>query len=42
VKDDAKRGFKVLQIYRSDCKDSPRVELRVVEQAGKARRRPTT
>lgn len=37
VKNDAKRGFKVLQIYRTDCADSPRVELRIAEQAGKAR-----
>lgn len=37
VKNDAKRGFKVLQIYRSDCAESPRVELRIAEQAGKAR-----
>lgn len=37
VKNDAKRGFKVMQIYRTDCPDSPRVELRVAEQSGKAR-----
>ena len=34
---DAKRGFKVIQIYRSDCADSPRVELRIAERSGKAR-----
>lgn len=33
----AKRGFKVIQIYRSDCTESPRVELRIAEQNGKAR-----
>lgn len=37
VKNDARRGFKVMQIYRDDCPDSPRVELRVSEQGGKAR-----
>jgi putative sterol carrier protein len=33
----ADRGFKVLQIYRSDCADSPRVELRIAAEDGKAR-----
>ena len=37
VKNNANRGFKIMQIYRTDCKDSPRVELRVAEQGGKAR-----
>lgn len=37
VRNDAKRGFKVIQIYRTDCAESPRVELRIAEQAGKAR-----
>jgi putative sterol carrier protein len=37
MKNHAKRGFKVMQVYRTDCKDSPRVELRVTEQGGKAR-----
>ena len=37
VKNDARRGFKVMQVYRNDCPASPRVELRVSEQAGKAR-----
>lgn len=37
VKNDAKRGFKVLQIYRTDCSNAPRVELRVAEQGNKAR-----
>jgi len=36
VDNDAKRGFKVMQIYRSDCKGSPRVELRVSKKDGKA------
>ena len=37
VKNDAKRGFKVLQIFRTDCAGSPRVELRIAEQQSKAR-----
>ena len=37
MKNDAKRGFKVMQIYRTDCADSPRAELRIAEEAGKAR-----
>jgi len=37
VKNNANRGFKVLQVYRTDCKESPRVELRIAEQGGKAR-----
>ena len=30
------RGFKVMQIYRTDCKDSPRVEMRIGKKDGKA------
>ena len=37
VKNDARRGFKVLQVYRSDCADAPHVELRIAEKDGKAR-----
>lgn len=37
VKNNANRGFKIMQIYRTECKDSPRVELRIAEQGGKAR-----
>lgn len=37
VANDAKRGFKVIQIYRTDCADSPRIELRIASQEGKAR-----
>ena len=36
VRNDRKRGFKSMQIYRSDCADSARIELRVVEKDGKA------
>ena len=36
IANDKKRGFKVLQIYRSDCKDSPRVEVRIAAKDGKA------
>lgn len=37
VKNHAQRGFKVLQVYRTDCPGAPRVELRIAEQDGKAR-----
>jgi putative sterol carrier protein len=30
------RGFKIMQIYRSECEKSPRVELRVSKKDGKA------
>ena len=30
------RGFKAMQIYREDCPDSPRIELRVSLKDGKA------
>jgi putative sterol carrier protein len=30
------RGHKVLQVYRSDCPDSPRVELHIADQDGRA------
>jgi putative sterol carrier protein len=36
VKNDKDRGFKVMQIYRSDCGDKPTVELRVSLKDGKA------
>lgn len=36
-KNHAGRGFKAIQIYRTDCANSPRVELRIAEQDGKAR-----
>ena len=36
IKNDKGRGYKVIQIYRKDCKDSPRVELRISEKDGKA------
>lgn len=36
VKNDGGRGFKVMQIYRSDCADSPRVEMRIASRGGKA------
>ncbi|TXF12100.1 SCP2 sterol-binding domain-containing protein [Pelomicrobium methylotrophicum] len=37
VKNHAGRGYKVMQLYRQDCPDSPRIELRVSEQDGSAR-----
>lgn len=36
IENDGGRGFKVMQIYRSDCPDSPRVEMRVALKDGKA------
>jgi putative sterol carrier protein len=36
IKNDKGRGYKVLQVYRSDCGDRPTVELRVALLDGKA------
>ena len=36
IENDAKRGFKVMQIYRTDCPNSPRVEMRVAMKDDKA------
>lgn len=36
VANDKKRGYKVLQVYRTDCAGSPRVELRIASKDGKA------
>jgi len=36
VKNDKGRGFKVMQVYRSDCGDRPTAELRVGLKDGKA------
>lgn len=36
VKNNNGRGFKAMQIYRTDCEGSPRIELRVSEKSGKA------
>lgn len=35
IRNDKGRGFKVMQVYREDCKDSPRIELKVSEKDGK-------
>ena len=35
IKNDKKRGYKIMQIYRGDCEGSARVELRVSEKDGK-------
>ena len=37
IRNTANRGFKVMQIFRSDCPESPRIEMRVAEKDGKAR-----
>ncbi|HWS13295.1 MAG TPA: SCP2 sterol-binding domain-containing protein [Rhodocyclaceae bacterium] len=36
VKNDGGKGFKVMQVYRTDCKDSPKVELKIGLKDGKA------
>jgi putative sterol carrier protein len=36
VENNKDRGFKVMQIYRTDCEASPRVEMRIVPKDGKA------
>ena len=36
MENDEGRGFKVMQVYRSDCSDQPTVELRVALKDGKA------
>jgi len=36
VKNDKARGYKAIQIYRTDCEGSPPIELRVSEKDGKA------
>ena len=36
IKNDAGRGYKAIQIYRSDCANSPKVELTIKEKDGKA------
>ncbi len=36
VDNNNKRGYKIMQIYRNDCPDSPRVEMRIQDKDGKA------
>lgn len=36
VKNDGGRGFKTMQIWRADCQDSHRIEMRIVLKEGKA------
>ncbi len=36
VKNDKGRGFKVMQVYRSDCGDKPTAEMRISLKDGKA------
>jgi putative sterol carrier protein len=36
AKNDGGKGFKVMQVYRDDCKDSPKVELRISLKDAKA------
>jgi putative sterol carrier protein len=37
IKNDEGRGFKVMQLYRSDCGDRPTAEMRIALKDGKAR-----
>ncbi|MDH3745542.1 MAG: SCP2 sterol-binding domain-containing protein [Acidobacteriota bacterium] len=37
MENDKDRGFKVIQLYRLDCEDSPRIELRLEEQEGEVK-----
>ena len=36
IRNDKGRGYKIMQVYRSDCKDSPRAEMKIANQDGKA------
>jgi putative sterol carrier protein len=36
IKNDKKRGYKVLHVYRTDCKDSRPVELRIAARGARA------
>ncbi len=36
IKNDKGRGYKIMQVYRSDCESSPKVELRIAIKDGKA------
>ena len=36
IANNGKRGYKIIHIYRKDCKDSPQVELKIVPKDGKA------
>lgn len=36
TKNDKGRGYKTMQIYRAECTESPRIEMRVSEKDGKA------
>jgi len=36
IRNDAGRGFKIMQIYRADCPKSARIEMQIALKAGKA------
>ena len=36
VDNDGGKGYKVMQIYRSDCEDSPHIEMQIAKKDGKA------
>ena len=37
IKNDAARGYKSIQLYRSDCRESPRTQIRISIQDDKAK-----
>ena len=37
IQNDKDRGFKVIQLYRLDCEESPWIELRLAEEEGDVR-----
>ena len=36
MKNDKGRGYKIMQIYRTECETSPRVEMKMMDKGGKA------
>lgn len=37
IKNDAARGYKIIELYRSDCRESPRAQVRISIQDDKAK-----
>ncbi len=37
IKNDAARGYKIIQLYRSDCRESPRAQIRISIEDDKAK-----
>ena len=36
IKNDNKRGYKIVQMYRTDCDEAVKVELKIIDKDGKA------